>query len=132
MWKIKYLNNLTKGYFNNKEGIRLCKYCEKTITYTPSYNKNGNIKSNYCSILGYKKNYYHGINSEKNLNNILNEVDKILNGNNFTVYIKNKEENNENKLSLKKENEIDVFKILNILNKIIILIKEENDEFRIN
>ncbi|ETB56775.1 hypothetical protein YYC_05157 [Plasmodium yoelii 17X] len=132
MWKIKYLNNLTKGYFNNKEGIRLCKYCERTITYTPSYNKNGNIKSNFCSILGYKKNYYHGINSEKNLNNILNEVDKILNGNNFTVYIKNKEENNENKLSLKKEHEIDVFKILNILNKIIILIKEENDEFRIN
>ncbi|VTZ69163.1 conserved Plasmodium protein, unknown function [Plasmodium chabaudi chabaudi] len=132
MWKIRYLNSLTKGYFNNKERIKLCKYCERTIIHTPSYNKNGNTRNSYYSILGYKKNYYHGINTEKNLNNILSEVDKILNSNNFNVYIKNKEENNENKLSLKKEHEIDVFKILNILNKILILIKEENDEFRIN
>ncbi|VEV57299.1 conserved Plasmodium protein, unknown function [Plasmodium vinckei vinckei] len=132
MWKIRYLNNLTKGYYNNKERIKLCKYCERTIIHTSSYNKNENIKSSYYSILGYKKNYYHEINTEKNVNNILSEVDKILNSNNFNVYIKNKEEKNENKLSLKKEHEIDVFKILNILNKILILIKEENNEFRIN
>ncbi|CAD2108483.1 conserved Plasmodium protein, unknown function [Plasmodium vinckei] len=132
MWKIRYLNNLARGYFNNKERIKLCKYCERTIIHTPSYNKNENIKNSYYSILGYKKNHYHGINTEQNVNNILSEVDKILNSNNFNVYIKNKEEKNENKLSLKKEHEIDVFKILNILNKILILIKEENNEFRIN
>ncbi|CRH00955.1 conserved Plasmodium protein, unknown function [Plasmodium relictum] len=116
---IKYINsfvrsNIFLGYLK----IKIRKY-ERTREFR-TYLKHSNI-------LRVDKKFYDALNFEKSLNETLSNVQKILNENNFYVYIKNKE-GNKYDLKLKKaENEVDIFKLLNILNKILVIIKKNDD-----
>ncbi|CRG93759.1 conserved Plasmodium protein, unknown function [Plasmodium gallinaceum] len=84
----------------------------------------------YNNILRVDKKFYDTFNCEKSLDETLSIVHKFLNENNFYAYIKNKEDN-EHDLTFKKvENEADIFKLLNILNKIFVII-EKNDDLKI-
>ncbi|KAI4837319.1 hypothetical protein MKS88_003790 [Plasmodium brasilianum] len=119
---------LKSRIFPRSFGIQV-KKCEGYILQFDKYSCYFTVRRSFIRI---DKKFYNTNNSEKNLNELLNNVQKILNDNNFFVYIKNKERYDEKDISFKKakKEEVDMFKLLNLLNKILVLINEK-DNFKI-
>ncbi|SBT38429.1 conserved Plasmodium protein, unknown function [Plasmodium ovale wallikeri] len=72
--------------------------------------------------------------ADKRLGEILCIVQKILKENNFYAFMKNngRIKNDEGKMPLSRGGkDVDIFHLLNVLNKIVLLIKEEDDDFKI-
>ncbi|SOV12592.1 conserved Plasmodium protein, unknown function [Plasmodium sp. gorilla clade G2] len=118
-----------KSFFSHFTRNKYDRICIKFHTYIIRTNDilNNTILFKPFSRVSYR--LYETNSCEKNLNEILQKANDILKETNFYAYIKHEDVNVENNLKLKKkiDNDVEVFKLLNLLNKILMVIKENDD-----
>ncbi|EUT89251.1 hypothetical protein PFAG_01401 [Plasmodium falciparum Santa Lucia] len=124
--KYAFKNKSFFSHFNRKEYDIICTQFHTCIRRSND-NLNNNILYNPFSRVSYR--LYQTNKCEQNLNEILQKANDILKETNFYAYIKHEDVDVENNLKLKKkiDNDVEVFKLLNLLNKILMVIKENDD-----
>ncbi|SBS94513.1 hypothetical protein POVCU1_028500 [Plasmodium ovale curtisi] len=109
--------------FPNTARIKVRKYDQRALQFSTRSNV---LQSNVQSDAGEA--------ADKRLGEILCIVQKILKENNFYAFMKKNDriKNDEGKMPLSRGGkDVDIFQLLNVLNKIVLLMKEEGDDFKI-
>ncbi|SOV74721.1 conserved Plasmodium protein, unknown function [Plasmodium sp. gorilla clade G3] len=124
--KCAFKNKSFFSHFTRKEYKRICIQFHTCIIRTNDI-LNNTILYNPFSRVSYR--LYQTNSCEQKLNEILQKANDILKETNFYAYIKHEDVNIENNLKLKKKinNDVEVFKLLNFLNKMLMIIKENDD-----
>ncbi|KYO01873.1 hypothetical protein PGSY75_0618100 [Plasmodium gaboni] len=124
--KYAFKNKSFLSHFTRNKYDRICIKFHTCIIRTNDI-LNNTILFKPFSRVSYR--LYETNSCEKNLNEILQKANDILKETNFYAYIKHEDVNVENNLKLKKkiDNDVEVFKLLNLLNKILMVIKENDD-----